>query len=862
MNDHRTLGEATLKANIAESAQANRPKPDGPVWVESTLQDIRFALRTLQKGWGFTATAVLTLALGIGANTAIFQLLNAVRLRNLPVANPQQLVTIEIKGGNKSFGIRPNEAVLTYPLWDEFRVHQQVFSDVFAWANLGTLSIGEGAQQRRARDLWVSGQMFGALGVPPIRGRVFTADDDRPDCGMPGVVISYPFWQSEFGGRDSAIGSKLVIQDRPTEVIGVTPPGFFGLEIGRQFDVALPFCSWTTYLPSRKFLGNRDYFWVRVMGRMKAGQTLEQASSQLDSMSSGLVEATVPSGYSTSALNEYRRFRLSAYSAPNGVSWLRRTYETPLRLLLVTTGLVLLIACANLANLMLARASTREREMGVRLALGASRWRLIRELLSEGLVLAAAGGALGTVLAAALSRGLVRFLSTRNDMVQLDLSMDWRVLTFTAATAILTCVVFGLVPAFRSSRTEPGLTLKGGSRGATAGRERFSFQRLLVVSQIAVSLVLLIGALLFVRSFWNLVTTDPGFREKGILVTSVRLQKLKLSLEGSPAFVRNLLAQVRTIPQVESAATSTHLPLYPGFFWNLGVRIEGSEGSSRFTWVSPGYFQTMEIALLAGRDFDDRDTRTSPRVVIVNETFVRKYLNGTDAIGKILRTNAEPNYPEATYQIVGVIRDTKYEELRETTPPMAFAPADQFPARAQDAYLFIFTRSSTPPSALIPAIREKLSEVNPEIRTDFHVFEAEIQNGLQRERLMAVLSGFFGVLAALLAMVGLYGVISYIVATRKNEIGIRMALGASRRNIIGVILGQTLYLLALGVTLGVVLALAATRGAASLLFGLGHNDPLTFIVATGFLVAIALIASYVPARRASRLAPMIALRYE
>jgi predicted permease len=862
MNERKMPQRVLSKSDTAVMAQDTSPVSTGNSWRASAMQDVRFALRTLRKAWGFTATAVLTLALGIGANTAIFQLLDAVRLRNLPVADPWQVARVEIKGGNKTFGIRGNEAMLTYPQWEEVRRNQQAFSDVFAWAGIGTVSVGEGSYRRRARDLWVSGEMFATLGVPPFRGRVFTAEDDHPDCGAPGAVISYPFWQSEFGGQDSAIGRKLMIQDRPTEVIGVTPPGFFGLEIGRTFDFALPFCALPTYLPNRNILTKRDYFWVRVMGRMKPGRTLEQASSQLDSISPGITEATLPSGYNTAALDEYRKFRITAYPGGSGVSWLRQTYDTPLRLLLGTTALVLLIACTNLANLLLARSSAREREMAVRLALGASRWRLIRELLSESVVLAAAGGILGMALAAIFSRSLVRFLSTEGDAIHLDLDMDWRVLAFTSATAIVTCVVFGLVPALRASRTEPGLALKAGIRGTTGSRERFSFQRALIISQIAISLVLLVGALLFVRSFWNLATIDPGFREKDILIASLGLQKVKLSVEDSPAFVRNLLEQVRSIPQVGSAATSTHIPLYPNFFWNLGVRVGAFEGASRFTWVSPGYFQTMEIPLLTGRDFDVRDTRTSPRVAIVNETFVRRYLGGGNALGKVIRTNAEPHYPEAAYEIVGVIRDTKYLELRETTPPMAFAPAEQFPAKAKEAFLFIFIRSASPPSALLPAVREKISQANSEVSVEFHVFQADIQNGLIRERMMALLSGFFGALAALLAMVGLYGVISYIIAMRKNEIGIRMALGASRHTITVVILGQSLYLLAAGVGLGLLMALAATRGAASLLFGLQPNDPLTLVAAAALLTVIALLASYVPARRASRVDPMIALRYE
>jgi predicted permease len=753
--------------------------------------------------------------------------------------------------------------MLSYPMWEQIRLHQQSFSGVFAWAQSSWISVGEGAQERPARILWVSGEMFSVLGVPPVRGRVFTPTDDKPNCGLAGVVISYPFWQSEFGGQDSAIGNRLVIEGRPTEVIGVTPRSFFGLEVGKNFDFAVPFCSLTTYFPNfatAQPLTRSDLFWLRVMGRLKPGSTLEQASSQLSAMSAGFVEATVPSGYSSPSLTVYKGFRLTAYPAGNGVSWLRQTYDTSLWLLLGTTGLVLLIACANLANLMLVRATTREREMAVRLALGASRWRLIRQLLSEGFLLAGAGAVLGMALAEIFSKGLVNFLSTANDPIRLDVGLEWRVLLFTGALTIVTCAFFALVPAFRSSRAEPGVVLKGGTRGTTSGPGRFSFQRLLVVCQIAVSVVLLVGALLFVRSFWNLVTLDPGFREKGILVTYVDLKRLALPPERSVPFIRDLLAAVKTVPQVDSSATSTHIPLNGSSTWNLGVRVNGAEGESKFAWVSPEYFETMQIPLLTGRGFNDRDTRASPHVAVVNEAFVRRYLAGMSATGKTIRTNAESGYPETVYEIVGIVKDTKYSDLREPTPAMAFAPADQFPDVRP--WIILFTRFSSPPSVAITAVKEKIRQISPAIKTEFHVFQTDIEDGLSRERLMAVLSGFFGILAALLAMIGLYGVISYIVTMRKSEIGIRIALGASRGSVIAIIVRQTLTLLGVGVGAGLVLSMAAARGANSLLYGLQANDPLTLFSAAGFLAAVALAASYIPAYRASRVDPMNALRYE
>jgi predicted permease len=825
------------------------------------LQDVRFALRTLRKSWGFSLTAIVTLALGIGANTAIFQLVDAVRLRSLPVPHPEMLAGVQVKNGNGGFGITvsDNETSLTFPLWEQIRLHQQAFSSVFAWADSGSASLGEGTQQRRARGLWVSGEAFTTLGIYPLRGRFFSAQEDHSDCGTPGAVISYGLWQSEFGGQESAIGSKLIVDGRATEVIGVTPRSFFGLEVGRSFDFAAPFCSLETYFPGSGTTTRKDYFWIRVLGRLKRGVSLQQASAELASISPGLIDATLPSGYGANALKVYSNFRLTAFPAGNGVSWLRQTYDTSLWLLLSITALVLLIACANLANLMLVRASAREREMAVRLALGASRWRLIRQLLSEGLLLAVSGAAFGIVLAELFSRSLVRFLSTEGDAIRLDLSLDWRVLLFTGLIALVTCLIFGLVPAFRSSRAAPGSVLKSGSRGTTAGPERFSFQRLLVVSQIAVSVVLLVGALLFVRSFWNLVTLDPGFHARGVLIALVDFRRLTFSPERTTQFIREILAETRTLPQVESAATSTHIPLN-GSSWNLGVHINGVEGGSKFTWVSPGYFQTMGIPLLAGREFSGVDTRTSPKVAIVNETFVRKYFDGENPLGKVIRTTAEPGYPDSAYEIVGVLKDTKYNELREPSPPITFAPADQYPNAG--AWTVLFIRYSSPAPVVMSAVREKLSAINPAITIDFHVLHTDIQNGLVRERLMALLSGFFGALAALLAMIGLYGVMSYIVAMRKNEIGIRMALGASRGSVIAIIVRQTLTLLGVGIGAGLVLSMAAARGANSLLYGLQANDPLTLFSAAGFLTAVALAASYIPAYRASRVDPMNALRYE
>jgi predicted permease len=482
---------------------------------------------------------------------------------------------------------------------------------------------------------------------------------------------------------------------------------------------------------------------------------------------------------------------------------------------------------------------------------------LIRQLLTESLLLALTGALAGFGLAGVLSHAIVRFVSTKANVLQLDLSIDWRVMTFTAAAAVLTCVIFGLVPAVRSSRTSEIAAMKTGSRGITAGRELFSFQRLLVVFQIAISFVLLTSALLFVRSFRNLMTFNPGFREQGILVTQIDFRTLRP--QPLKPLQHELLDEIRSIPQVQSAAMSTHLPL-GGSSWTLGLYLNDVRGSSKFTWVSTEYFETMQIPILSGRDFNDRDSASSPRVAVVNQAFIRQFCGGTNPIGRIIRTIAEPNYPAAIYEIVGVVKDAKYASLREATPPEVFGAAQQYPVEGPWGPILI--RSSAPMSSLISAIRNKLGSAHPAMQMDFQIFQTAIRDGLVIERLMAALAGFFGTLAAVLSTIGLYGVISYIMIRRRGEMGIRAALGASRRRIVGMVMGEASLLLLVGILIGTSLSLALTRGANSLLFGLKSYDPLTLAMAFGLLCSIGAVASFLPARRASKVDPMVALRYE
>jgi predicted permease len=821
---------------------------------DSTWQDFRLSLRIFRKNPAFTLAAIGTLALGIGANTAIFQLLDAVRLRSLPVPNPQELARIQFRGGNKElFGMVDFLYALTYPQFDQLRSDHEVFSTVFGWSAEGT-RFGQGTSARHVLGLAVSGEFFPALQLRPAIGRLLGPDDDRPGCPDPGVVLSYSFWQGQFAGRASVIGSKVLILDRPYQVIGVAPARFTGLEVGRRFDVAMPMCA--PGIIGVDSLARRDEFWVTVMGRLKPGVSFRRASAQLEVLRPGLLEATLPSGYSKQDVDVYKRLRLEAVPAANGTSELREHYDTSLWLLLGITGLVLLIACANLGNLMLARAGARQREYAVRLALGASRARLIRQSLSESLLLAFTGAAMGLGLAGALTKIIIWFLSTENDAPQLDLGLDWRMLAFTAAVATLACVIFGFVPALRSSQTDPAAVIKTGGR-LTEGRERFSFQRFLVVVQIAVSLVLVVGAFLFVGSFHNLLTLDPGFRAKGVLLASFDLSSVPKS--RIKPFQRQLLEEVRSVPGVESAAT-TSMVLIDGGIWGMGIQVGSVNDGAEFTWVSPDHFKTLSIPLLAGRDFNARDTETSPKVAIVNQTFVRQFFRNANPIAKTFRTVLQPDYPAADYQIVGVVKDTRHDNLRNEPPAMSFAPASQFPE--PDTGVAMYVRSSAPFGAISSAIQRRMSALHPNVGVEFHEFQKEIENTLIRERLMAALSGFFGALAALLATIGLYGVISYVVVRRRNEIGIRMALGATRTQVISLVMRDATRLVLMGVAIGAACSLALGQIAASLLFGLKPYDPLTLLGSTLLLATVAALGSYLPARRASQLDPMAALRWE
>ena len=830
--------------------------------MTNLLRDLRHAFRLLRLSPGFTIVAILTLALGIGANTAIFQLIDSIRLRTIPVKDPQDLGTIRIADrhwGSGNFSSQYSQ--LTFAMWEQIQKRQEGFADIAAWSEQ-RFNLATGGEVRYTNGIRVSGDFFHVLGIRPVLGRLLGPEDDQPGCALGGADISYAFWQRNYGGDPAIVGKRLTLDGNSFEILGVTPPGFNGISVGDTFDAAVPLCVEPILSPRHNRLTIRHAWWLATIGRLKPGWTITRANAQIAAVTPAILQETIPPFYDAEGVKKFLAYKLGAFSASTGFSSLREDSQTSLWLLLGISGLVLLIACANLANLMLARAGARERQITIRRALGATRWRMIRELLSESLLLALAGSMCGLFLAFVVSRGLVAFISTPRNQIILDLAMDWRVLAFTTGLAVLTTVSFGLAPAIRATRAEPATLLQSGSRGSSGGKERFSLRRILVVSQVALSVVLLMGALLFVRSLRNLATLNIGFEQNGILIASLDFERLQLPEERYTEFKRDLVKHVQAIPGVASAAHAMLIP-FGGSSWNDEIINEGSEQDAGVAWLNylgPGYFQTIGTPLLAGRDFDNSDTATSVKVAIVNQAFVEKILKGASPLGKRFRIHQPPGQPRPLYEIVGLAANNKFQDMHEDYLPFIYFPAAQQEKPSPDDQVLI--RSSLPLSSLMGSLKETIAGVNPSIDVDFKVFKTRVHESLLQDELMATLSGFFGFLAALLAAIGLYGVISYMVVQRTKEIGIRMAIGAERPDVLRLILREAGVLTFAGLFIGAGLALGAAQAAKSLLYGLKPRDPITLLAAVVLLSTVAAFASFWPAYRASKLDPLIALRYE
>jgi predicted permease len=830
--------------------------------MANILRDLRHAFRLLRLNPGFTTVAVLTLALGIGANTAIFQLIDSIRLRTIPVKDPETLATVRIADRHWGSGQYSSQyAQLTFPMWEQIRERQEGFAELAVWSSQ-RFNLATGGEVRYAKGIRVSGDFFHVLGIAPVLGRLLGPEDDQPGCPLGGANLSYAFWQRNFAGDPAIIGKRFTLDSHSFEIVGVTPPGFNGLSVGDDFDVAVPICIEPILNPDNNRLALRHAWWLATIGRLKPGWTITRANAQINAVTPAILQETIPERYDAEQIKKYLAYKLGAFSASTGFSELRSDSETSLWLLLGISGLVLLIACANLANLMLARAGARERQLTIRLALGATRARLIRELLSEGLLLAAAGSIFGLFLAFTVSRLLVAFISTSDNQVFLDLGMDWRILAFTTSLAVLTTLLFGLAPAVCATRAEPATLLQSGSRGTTGGRERFSIRRILVVSQVALSIVLLMGALLFARSLRNLTTLNAGFQQTGILITTVDFDHINVPEERYGDYYRDIVRRISAIPGVASASSGIMVP-FGGETWNDGILPEGTDedkGSGWENFVLPGYFQALGTPLLSGRDFDERDTATSVKVAIVNNAFADKFFKGQDALGKRFRLHEPPGKPRPFFEIVGVTGNFKFQDMHEDYLPFTVFPLTQMEKVQSNGQVVV--RSTLPLASLMGSLKQAIADVNPAISLQFKPFKTQVHDALLQDELMATLSGFFGFLAPLLAAIGLYGVISYMVVQRTKEIGIRMAIGAERLDVLTLILNEATMLTSTGLVIGAGLALGAAQAAKSLLYGLKPRDPITLLAAVVLLSAVAAFASFWPAYRASKLDPLIALRYD
>jgi putative ABC transport system permease protein len=810
--------------------------------------------------------AALSLAFGIGANTAIFSLVNSLLLRTLPVAAPQQLATISSDTAIR-LGFRAG-AGWNYAMWDRFRQRARPFAGVFAWS-LQRFDLAQGGEMQRADGIYATGDFFTTLGVRALLGRTFTAADDVRGGGSDGAVavISYGFWQRRFAGAANVIGTPLVVERVPFTIVGVTPPEFVGLEVGRSFDVALPLGTEPLIRGQRSMLDQPRALFLLVMVRLEPAQSLDAANTTLRAMQPEILGVTAKD---LPQLPGFLKEPLTLVPAAAGTSGtepgafgLRQRYEWPLLTIFVVVGLVLLIACANIANLLLARAAARRHELSVRCALGATRWRLARQLIVESLVLAAAGAAGGLIVAAWASRALVTQLSTPGTPVTLDLSMDWRVMAFTAAVAIATALVFGTVPALRTSGIAPIESLKEHGHTMAAGT-RQSVSSGLVVLQVALSLVLVVAAGLFVRTFARLASVPLGFDRDRVLLINVDTARARVDAQNRSLLYHRLVAAVAGAPGVARAAGSLWTPAGgggAGLIANARGRSVDAERQVVANFVTPGWFATYGIPIRGGRDVEDGDTASARPVVAVNETFARRFFPGRSAIGETLDESLSPMLRNRT--IVGVVGDAVYGSLRDAPPPTIYLPLAQSagvepPGRTA---VTISARSAAgSPAALARGAAAALTGIDRDLAFAFRPLEDQVNASLAQERMVALLAGFFGALALLLAGLGFYGVTAYAVARRRTEIGIRMALGAQPAGVIRLVLSRVAILVGFGIVVGVITSMWASRFVSVLIFGIPPRDPMTLAAAAVVLAAVGASAGWLPAWRASRTDPAQVLR--
>jgi predicted permease len=844
------------------------------------LRDLQLAARMMAQAKGWTAVILISLALGIGANTALFSAMNGLLFRKLPVSDPDTLVRFGSAGPNQMrtdtlvYGFMAPDArgrrvdpTFSYPMYQQLVEANRTMSDLFACAPIGNVNVIVNGQAEIASAFLASGNYYRALGVPARLGRTITPDDDRPDAA-PVAVISHKYWRTRFGGRPDVLGSSARVNNTPITIIGVLPPEFTGVQqaVDEAPDISMPMALEPQVAPprsslQRSLLGAPNFWWVQVMGRLKPGVTAAQVQGNLAGVFQHSARADYDAFLSQRSLEEQSLFspkdpsavpELLVSSGGRGIYDGSISEFRAVMMLTAIVGLVLLIVCANVANLLLSRAMARRSEISVRLALGATRSRLVRQLLTESLLLSAIGGGLG-LLVALWGQPILQSVTAQVS------PFDWRVVAFLVAVSTTTGVMFGIAPALGATRAEVNSGLKMSSR--TVGRSGSRLGKSLVVAQVTISLVLLVGAGLFLRTVQNLRRVDIGFNPHNVL-----LFQINPALNGYDAEKRNPLyvdidARLRAIGGVRAVAWSNPSLMSPRRF-SSQIYMQGRAYPQRQgdpisgATVSPSFFDTMEIPLSAGRSFTERDTKNAPNVAVINEAAARLYFPNETALGRRFgRTLRESGQIE----IVGIVRDAKYNNVREAVPPTMYTPYQQ----GYSGSVTFEVRTAGDPLAAIPAVREAVRAVDPNVPIiNLTTQQAEVENRFQQERLFAQAGTVFGGLALLVASVGLFGLMSYSVARRTNEIGIRMALGAARADVLQLVMRESMTLVLAGVVLGLGGAIAGSRPIANLLFGLAPADPMTIVAAIVVMLVLSSVAAYLPARRASRVDPIVALRYE
>ena len=845
----------------------------------TTLADIRYAARILRHSPLLTTLAATSMALAIGANAAVFTLVDQLLLRTLPAKNARQIVQVSTSGDFYG-GVIGDGTGISYPLYLDLRDNNQVFAGMFSTVGLN-MHLGVGNESQRVRGELVTGSYFPVLGIAPAIGRTLTPDDDRAPGGHSVIVLSHTYWTSRFASDPGVVGRTLVANGQPMTIVGVAARGFDGTDIGQPTQVFVPMAMHSGFAPGWLKQDDRRWRWLLAFGRLRDGVTREQAESGLQPFYQSIIETEVGdtsfANASPDAKKRHLDTRIELVPAAHGHSGLRRYVMRPLWILMAMVCGVLLIACANVANLLIARGMARQREIALRLALGASRRRVVQQLLVEGLVLAALGGAAGLLLATWGAGFLIAAYSTPDNALTMSAAVDSRILAFTFAMVALTTLLSGLLPAFQSTRPELAASLKEGAASVLGG-QRTGLRKALVASQVALSLVLLIGAGLFARSLYGLLTVNPGYDVARMVQFSIDLERNGYQLLRTKQFAKDLLQGLRETHGVQSAAFATY-GLLEGGGWGMGITVEGYQpkpGDRRGSWlngVSPGFFKTLELPLVAGREFTARDEKTDRnltfentgtwrwpfRAAVVNETFVKRYLDGRNPLGVRIGLGDDPGTP-TPIEIVGIAADSKYAEIREEPAPQIFLPALEHDAIGE---LTAYVRTTGDPNQLTAAIRRVVQKLDPTLPAfNVRTFEEHLARSLTNEHLFASLSTAFGALATLLAAVGLYGVMSYAVTRRTREIGIRIALGARTSQVAWPVLREAAVLVVIGLGVGLGAAWWLTRYVESQLYGVAPHDRWTLIVCAVALTTVAGLAAWVPARRATRIDPLAALRSE